>query len=287
MVAVTTPTAQEPRVRRPWLRRRWLSVVVVVWIVLVAGLGLWSVRTDPPTVPEQRDIAEAMPVLERASGAVFEAATAGRDRAAEIDDVRVLQGCRVTPVRSGVEASRVVTVYVRGDGALPVLKAIAAALPAGFHARADASTSGRRVGLEADAGGYVAIDARADAASQVLLIEISTGCRPEGDLTPPAPAVAEPPAQLTAVLRALGQQAAGSVGLSAVACPGGGSGRTYTVDGVPPPRDLGAALQPVVGGASVVRAEPGGWAYLAGGRAVAVTKRESALRVSVTEPCNR
>lgn len=282
MVAVTTPTAQQPRIRRPWL-----VAVVVLWIVVVTALSLWSVRHDPPTVPEQRDIAEAMPVLEQATGAVFEAATAGRDRAVEIGDVRVRPGCRVTPVRSGVEAIRVVTVYVRGDGALPVLKAIAATLPAGYAARADASTSGRRVGLEADAGGYVAIDARADAASQVLPIEISTGCRPAGDLKPVTSGPVEPPASLVSVLRALGQDASGAAGLSTVTCPGGGSGRTYTVDGVPAPRDLGGALQPVVGGASVVRAEPGGWAYVADRRSVAVVKQGEKLRLSVTEPCTR
>jgi hypothetical protein len=280
MVAVTAPTTS--RVRRPRL-----VAVVVLWILVVTGLGLWSVWHDPPTVPEQRDLAEAMPVLERATGAVFQAATAGRDRAVVVEDVRVRPGCRVTPVRSGVEATRVVTVYVRGDGALPVLKAIAAALPAGYQARADASSSGRRVGLEADAGGYVLIDARADASTQALLMEISTGCRPEGDLARTAPGRADPPAALTAVLGALGQDGATTAGVSTAACPGGGSGRTYTVDGVPSPRDLGGALQRVIGGATVVRAEPAGWAYLSGGRSVAVVKDGSALRVSVTEPCRR
>ncbi|MFG1605700.1 hypothetical protein [Actinoplanes sp. NPDC049265] len=281
MTAVTTPPTEQPRVRRPGL-----IAVVVAWILVVAGLGLWSVWHDPPTVPEQRDIAAAMPVLQEAAGAVFAAASDGRDRAAEIDDVRVRRGCRVTPVRSGVEATRTVTVYVRGDGALPVLEAIAAALPAGYHARADASTTGRRVGLEADAGGYVAIDARAEASSQVVPIEVSTGCRPDGDLELESPSLVKPPAQLVAALRALGQDEAAAAGSSTVSCPSGGSGRTYTVDGVPPPRDLGVALQPVVGGASVVRAEPSGWAYLIDGVAVAVVKQGSTLRLSVTEPCH-
>lgn len=281
MTAVTTPTTERPRVRRPRL-----VALVVVWILIVTGLSVWSVRHDPPTVPEQRDIAEAVPVLQAATGAVFAAATAGRDRAVEIEDVRVRRGCRVTPVRSGVEATRLVTVYVRGDGALPVLKAIAAGLPAGYHARADASSSGKRVGLEADAGGYVAIDVRADAASQVLPIEISTGCRPDGDLKLGSPGLAAPPPPLTSALQAFGQEQAGAAGVTTVTCPGGSEGRTYTVDGVPPPRDLGKALQPLTDGATVVRAEPSGWAYLTGDGSVAVVKQGSTLRLSLTQPCH-
>lgn len=282
MSAVSTPTAERPRVRRPWL-----VAVVVVWILVVTALGLWSVRRDPPTVPEQRDITAAMPVLEEATGAIFAAATAATDRAVELGDVRVHRDCRVTPVRSGIEATREVTVYVRGDRARPVLEQIAAALPAGYLARAAVSSGGRRVGLEADAGGFVAIDARADANSQVVRIEASTGCRPAGPLGLVTQAPAPPPKPLLAVLGALGQRSVAAAGVSAVACPGGGSGRTYTVDGVPAPRNLESALQSVIGGATVVRAEPAGWAWHAGDDGLVVAKDGATLRVAVTRPCTR
>ena len=49
-------------------------------------------------------------------------------------------------------------------------------------------------------------------------------------------------------------------------------GRTYTVDGVPAPRDLGAGLQPAIKGATVVRAEPAGWAYRIGTDSVVIVK---------------
>ena len=70
--------------------------IVGARIVAVAVLGWWSVRNDPPTVPEQRDIADALPVLERATGAMFAAATAD-DRAVVLGELRVSRDCTVTP----------------------------------------------------------------------------------------------------------------------------------------------------------------------------------------------
>jgi len=266
-------------------RRWWLVAVVAGWIAVLSGLGIWSVWHDPPTVPEQRSIADALPVLEQATGAVFAAASAGDDRAVELGPLRVRSGCRLTPVRDGVEGLREVVVYVRADGALKALQEIAAALPKDYAAEAAASSGGRRVGLEADAGGFVAIDARADAATQVVTIETSTGCRPGADVHPAAPAKVEPPAPLLRVLTALGRTGDRAVETT-VACPDGQQGSTYTVGGVPAPKDIGQSLQGVVGGVRLVRSEPAGWAYRVGGDSVAVVKDgDAAVRVSVSTPC--
>ena len=268
-------------------RRRRLIALVVAWIVVLAGLVWWSVRNDPPTVPEQRTIADALPVLERATGALMAAAT-GDDRAVELGDLRVSRDCSVTPVRRGIEAARTVTVYVPADRALPVLKEIAAALPAHFRAEAGASSGGRRVGLHADAGGFVAIDAGADAGTQVFQLVARTGCRPldgGADVSPADPPAPSTPPSLRTALAALG--GAGQARLREVACPDGGTARTYTVDGVRAPRDLGRSLQPAVEGATVVRAEPAGWAYLAGTDSVVVVKDGDALRVSSTTACSQ
>ena len=129
------PPPAAPQTRRRW----WLIAVVAAWIVAVAVLGWWSVRNDPPTVPEQRDIADALPVLDRATGAMFAAATA-EDRAVVLGDLRVSRDCTVTPVRGGVEASRDVTVYVQAGQALTALNDIAAALPPDFRAEAGGSS---------------------------------------------------------------------------------------------------------------------------------------------------
>ena len=286
MAAVTAPPypyPAPPPEPPPARRRSWLIGLVTAWIAVVAGLGWWSVRNDPPTVPEQRDIADALPVLQRATGALLAAATAGDDRAVVLGDVRISRDCSLTPVRPGVEATRDVTLHVRADRALAVLREIAAALPADYRARAGDSSGGRRVGLQADAGGFVAIDAAADAGTQVVRVIVSTGCRPGAGVGSPAAPVAAEPASLRAALGALG--GAGRPRVGEVTCPDGGAGRTYTVEGVPAPRDLGRSLQPVVAGATVVRAEPGAWAYRIGPESVVVVRDGATVRVSATTPC--
>ncbi len=286
MTAVTAPPyvyPAPPPEPPPTRRRPWLVGLVAAWIVAVAGLGWWSVRSDPPTVPEQRNVAEALPVLERATGVLLAAASAGPDRAVVLGDLRVSDDCNLTPVRGGVEATREVTLHVAPDRALPVLEAIAAALPADYGAEAAASSGGRRVGLQADAGGFVAIDAVADSSAQVVQVAVSTGCRPRADVAVPAIGAPEPPAAMRATLAALGGD--GEARATMTPCPDGGVGRTYTVDGVPAPRDLGRSLQGVVAGATVVRAEPAGWAWRTGPESVVVLKNGAALRVSVTTSC--
>jgi hypothetical protein len=267
-------------------RRRWLPGLAGAWVVVIAVLGWWSVRSDPPTVPEQRDIADALPVLQRATGALLAAAAAGDDRAVVLGELRLSRDCNLTPMRGGIEATRDVTLHVAADRALPVLRQVAAALPPAYAARAADSSGGRRVGLQADAGGFVAIDAVADSGAQVVQVTVSTGCRPRSDgvdLPAAGPSVEDGPPALRAALAALAGD--GPARLTEVACPDGGTGRTYTVDGVPAPRDLGRSLQGVVAGATVLRAEPAGWAYRAGADSVVVVRNGETLRVSVTTPC--
>jgi hypothetical protein len=272
------PFGPPPRGKRRW----WLVAVVVAWVVVLAGLGLWAVRHDPPTVPEQRNIAEALPVLERATGAML-AAAQGPGRAVVLGELQVERGCRITPVRSGAEAVRDVTLYVPADQAGTALDEVAKGLPAEY--RAHVATRASRVGLHADAGAYVAIDADSLADAQVLTLEASTGCRPDAAIAAESagPPAGDPPPALTAVLRALG--GAGEPTVSAVGCPGGGTAATYTVDGVRPVRDLGSTLSSVTDGATVVRADPSGWAYRTGTDSIVVTAQADALRVTATTAC--
>jgi hypothetical protein len=265
-------------------RRRWLTGLVAAWVIVVAVLGWWSVRSDPPTVPEQRSIAQALPVLQQATGALMGAAV-GDDRAITLGALRVRRDCRVTPLRDGVEAVREVTVHVPAGRALPVLTEIAAGLPAAFRAEAGDSSGGRRVDMHADAGGFVAIDAGEDAGTQVIRIEVTTGCRPLADgvdlSAADRPATAPP--VLARALAAVG--GSGQVRMREVACPGGGVARTYTVDSGSAARDLGHSLQPLVAGRIVLRAEPAGWAYLVGSDSVVIERIGDALRLSATTSC--
>jgi hypothetical protein len=268
-------------------RQRWLITIVVAWIVALAGLAVWSVRNDPPTVPEQRDIAAALPVLQRATGAML-AAAQGPRRAVLLGPLHLDRGCRITPIRDGVEGTRSVIVYVPADQARTALDAIAAALPRGYRAEVGQSNGGRRVGLHADAGGYVGIDADSPADAQVLTLEASTACRPTADTTAGSaePAAAGEPAALPAALTALGVRVHPRPVVLSVVCPGGASASTYTVDNVPAPGDLGAALQPAINGATVVRSDPDGWAYRLGGESVVVDQDGGRLRVSATTACH-
>jgi hypothetical protein len=267
-------------------RRRWLIAVVVAWVLVLAGLAVWSVRNDPPTVPEQRDIAQALPVLQRAAGAML-AAAEGPGRAVELGVLRLAQGCRITPVRHGIEGTRDVTVYVQADQARRVLDAIAAGLPDGYRARVAQSGNGSRIALEADAGGYVAVDADTLADAQVFTLEASTGCRPLADTGPGSavPSAGPPPTALTRALKALKTPTTGTPTARTIACPGGGNASTYTVDNVAAPADLGGVLQSAVHGATVVRADPRGWAYRTGADSVVITEDGGRLQVNATTAC--
>jgi hypothetical protein len=272
------PYAAPPPPRK---RRWWLVAIVVAWAVVLTGLGLWAVRHDPPTVPEQRNVAEALPVLERATGAML-AAAEGPGRAVVLGELQIERGCRITPVRAGAEAFRDVTLYVPVDQAANALDEVAAGLPPGYQAHVAAK--GRRVGLHADAGSYVAIDADSLVNSQVLTLEAATGCRPDAAVPSSAfPQAGDPPAALTSVLRALG--GSGEPAVTAVGCPDGGTAATYTVDGVKAVGDLGRSLTPVTAGTTVVRADPDGWAYRTGTVSIVVAAQASALRVSATTAC--
>jgi hypothetical protein len=259
---------------------------VVAWLLVLAGLAVWSVRHDPPTVPEQRDIATALPVLQRATGAML-AAAQGPGRAVALGELHLARGCRITPVRHGIEGTRSVTVYVQADQARAMLDAIAAGLPAAYKPRVAQSGNGSRLGLQADAGGYVAIDADTLADAQTFTLEASTGCRPiaatDRDSADPAP-VAPPPA-FPGALRAVGATIPSKLDTLTVVCPGGGRASTYAADNLKAPADLGGALQTVVTGTTVVRADPHGWAYRTGEDSVVVTEDGGRLRVSATTAC--
>jgi hypothetical protein len=262
-------------------------VVVLAWAVVLAGFAAWSVRNDPPTVPEQRDIAQALPVVERATGAVLAAADAA-DRVVTLGGLEFDRDCALTPVRDGVEATREITVRVPA-GALPTtLDAIARALPADYAAAVRQHSGGTRYGLRADAGEFVGVDAAADADATVFTLLVSTGCRPLADgvdLAPAPVAATEVPAPFTAAVRALKATGAGATSAE-VACPGGGrTARTVTVDDLSAPADLGRAVRGLVAGAVVVQSDPQVWAYRSGAVSVVISASEGTARVAATTGC--
>ncbi|MET8151155.1 hypothetical protein ACIBSW_05360 [Actinoplanes sp. NPDC049668] len=267
-------------------RRWWLIAIVVAWALALAGFAAWSVRHDPPTVAEQRDIAEALPVLERATGDVFAAADAP-GRVVTLGPLEFDRTCALTPVWDGVEAGRDVTVRVRAGEAPAALEAIARAMPADYDAAVRRNTARTRYALRADAGEFVGVDAAADSDATILTLRVSTGCRPTAkgvDLEPSPPAAVETPPAFGAALKAIGVSGAGATAAE-VACPGGGTARTVTADGPAAPADLGRALRSVIGGADVVQAEPHALAYRDGAVSVVVVDGDGTARVTATTGC--
>lgn len=285
MAAVSLPAAPAyvpppPPERHP--TRWWLVALVVVWGLVLSGLAAWSVREDPPTVPEQRTIAEALPVLDQAAGAVVQAAD-GPDRVIELGAVAFDRECGLTPVRGGVEAIQDVTVRVRADEAFGVLDSIARGLPKAYRPAIRHNEDDTRQVLRADAGEFVGIEADVEAASTSFAVRISTGCRPSADALTTGVRHRPPPA-FEAAVRALGGEPPADAGVS-VRCPNGKTASSSTAEGLRAPQDLGVALAEVTKGALIVQAEPHAWAYRVGEVSVTVRDGDGAARVSATAGC--
>jgi hypothetical protein len=211
-------------------RRRWIGAVVAAWILVLGLLSWWSIDNDPATVPEQRDLEQAMPALRTAAGTLLAAAdrvSAADGRwAVRLGAVRT-EKCELTPVRNGVNAGRDVFLYVPEGRARDALDQVAAALPGGYRAGVVALRVGTRLSLYADAGDFIAVEAQAQAADQVLVLSVDTGCRPGTAAGGSDPAAGAVPATLSRTVTALGGPAGATVTTQVVACPGGGTAATY------------------------------------------------------------
>ncbi len=244
-------------------RRWWTWGAVAAWGALLTGAVFWSVRNDPPTVPEQRDIAEALPALRAATGAVVEVAQDER-WVLRLGELEVTE-CAITPVRDGREAGRNVTLYVAEGEAREALAGLAAGLPDGFGAGVAATRGGTRLSFFADAGDYIGVEATAHSTDQVLTVRVFSGCRPDADdLDRSDPSAGAAPAILT-----------GAVTSQAVVCPGGGTAATF----------VGDQRVEVPEGIEPVWREPNGWAYRQGSESVVVTTDGDRARTTVTTGC--
>ena len=253
--------------------------LVVVWILVLGGLAVWSAGSGPPTVPEQRDIAQAVPELEKAAGVVFAAAD-GPGRAVVLGDLAIAEGCRITAVRDGAVAVRDITVHVRAGEARDALESIASGLPAAYAADVVAGRAGTRFSLHADAGNFIGIDADSDPAAEAVRVRVSSGCRPLAaeEVAPVDPSAGPVPGALSSVLTLLGAPGDDAV-VSAVACPAGGVAGTYTVEDVAAPADVAERLT------GDMRDGPEVWAFRTGNDSVVVTRDGSRLQISASTHC--
>ncbi|WP_433344899.1 hypothetical protein [Micromonospora sp. CA-111912] len=262
----TDPSEPTPARRRS----RWLLAVTVAWAVLLGVLTWVSVRDDGPTVREQRTLAQAGPVVDRAVGELV-AAAAG-DRAVALVPDRIEQGCTVTPLLDGATLARAVEVVAPGADPRAVLTEIADRLPAAWRAGVRVTGDGPR--LRADAGEFVLVEGRPAGDGRVRL-SVRTGCRPVGDGYRASAAQGGPEtAALAAALRALGTPAAPAPVLVAAPCPGGGGpARTARVTLDPAPAEPARALAPVAADTVLFDATEG-YAYRQGPVTVALAGTE-------------
>lgn len=234
------PTGPDrPASPRRWLP--WLLAATVAWAVLLAALTWTSVRDDPPTVREQRSLAEAGPVVDRAVGELVAAA----GDTAVLTPPEIERGCRVTPFADGAVLTRGVDVFVPVGLERALLERVADRLPERWRAGVRVtSDDGPR--LRADAGEFVTVSGGIEADGRVRLTA-DTGCRPVGDgyAAPAVGADDEQADALAAALRALGAPADPAPTLVVAPCPAGGAARTARVAAVPAPPSPATALAPV------------------------------------------
>ncbi|MEV4349243.1 hypothetical protein AB0J83_32710 [Actinoplanes sp. NPDC049596] len=267
-------------------RRWWLIGLVGVWIVVVAVLAVWSVGHERASVPEQRDIAHAVPDLQRAAGTLLAAAD-GPGRAVVLGELELADGCRVTPVRDGVAGARDVTVYVPQGEMRTAMEQIRNALPKAFETELGEGRGGTRLSFHADAGNFIAVDGVAESTAQVLTLRLTTGCRPHSDdLDRSDPAAAPAPAIFQRAVDALGR--GDTPETFAAPCPDKSVTATYVAAGVPMAKDLATALATVSNGAEVIRADKSVRAYRFGEDSLVVVPDGNdgkLLRISVTTGC--
>lgn len=260
-------------------------MATVLWALLLAALTWLSVRQDPPTVREQRTLAQARPVVDRTVGELV--AAAGPDALVELVPPAERRGCRVTPFEDGGSLERAVHVRLAGEKPRTVLDRIAEALPDDYRATVLLTRDGEQ--LRADAGEFVSVRG-AEAGDDVVRLTVTTGCRPLGSTTDPAPvsgADAETDAA-HAALRALGRTPDGQPELVGAPCPGGGTARTAWATGSPTgsttPTSPAAALAPLASGPAVVDI-PGWYAYRVGPVGVQVDLTADPPSVSASTGC--
>ncbi|WP_422737131.1 hypothetical protein ACN263_27440 [Micromonospora sp. WMMD729] len=276
------PSSSDPAPPAPARRgRRWLLVATVLWALLLAGLTWLSVRDDPPTVREQRTLADSAPVVDRAVGELARAA--GPAGLLELGPARVSAGCRVTPLAEGARLRREVGVLASAGTERAVLTGIADRLPASWRAGVGTGLDGPE--LRADAGEFVAVAGRATGDGR-LRLTVDTGCRPPGAGQDPTPAAVAGPeaAALTAALTALGRPTGDVPELVTAPCPDGTLARTARSAAGPAAAAETSALAALAGGAPLLD-NPPVYAYRTGNVTVLAELGPDAARVAATVGC--
>ncbi|MFF5173909.1 hypothetical protein ACFY3U_14855 [Micromonospora sp. NPDC000089] len=280
MSAVQTgwaPVSDDREPPRSWGWPRWLLAATVAWAVLLGALTWWSVRHDPPTVREQRSLAEAARVADAATGQLVAALG---DAAWALAPRQVERGCQVTPMAAGGTLTTGVDVVLPEGGERALLGRVAGRLPADWRAGVRTATDGPR--LRADAGEFVLVEGRVERPGRVRF-DAETGCRPiDAEVADLLPGYPHDPA-LDEALRALGRSPDGEPDAVFAACPGGGRAATHRATAGAAPAPL-AGLKPLAAG-TVLLDNPEVYAYRRGPAVVVADATGERLRVTASTGC--
>lgn len=272
--------------------RRWIAVLATGWgVVLAGGIG-WAIVHGTPTAREQTTVADAEPVVERATAEVATAASADGHAVVAITGFDRVGECDVTIFRSGERYQRVVTASVGPGTEQALMEQVAARLPSAYGATVRAGQAPRLTG---DAGLWVRLTGSVDAPGVVRFVVDTGSCRPLGDVaTVDDLAAANVRAEqrlggdrspVEAVLARLGVTASRWSTFHA-ACPGGGS--MSTVEAVAEensrPGPLDRALRETFNSGVVVSA-PSLYAYRNAKTGVAVRADPAGVSVTATTAC--
>jgi hypothetical protein len=275
------PAPEPPK----WKTPRWLIALIIVWALVLAVSGTIYALHGKPTVREQTTVASAQPTIDRAITNVV--AAAGSGPVVVVSPFVKTQTCKITPVRSGVEYVRSVSLIAAPGTESALLKTIADGLPASYGAK---SGPGNVLNLYADAGDYVGLVGAVPAPGEIE-VKAESGCRDEGPkpTEPAAPSLdSAEMAPVRTVLTGLGAST-GMTTTSAAEVPcldGRGQLRTVSVQ-IPPGLvtvPLNTALanlvpHPITSSANLV-------AYRSGSVDVVVAKDSSGTTISSTQRCS-
>ena len=203
-------------------RRLWVIGGLAAWALVLGGLGVVSHRTDAPTVREQRNLSEALQIVNKATGISVD--LAGSDAVPAIMPVTIDKGCRITPLRDGATATGVVRFFT-ADAAL-LLKRLGSEFPAAYEAKVSADGKA----LRADAGEFVALRGKVIGPSEVQ-VTVTTGCRPTTSSPPTCSWSSPQPPEPGKVLSALGAASVEDATVAFARCPSGGPAATAAAIG--------------------------------------------------------
>lgn len=267
------------------VRRRKLAVGVTAWAILLAILAFVS---QSVTVREQVGAGDALKLLNAGTGDAAGLLT-GQPYSYGVDAVTSGDDCKVTMAREGKEFTRTVSIYTPAEDVMTVAKSLAGKL-SGTYDLEKVPSADNTLRYAGTSKAYVEYELFAE--DSTITWSGTTGCRPPGDMVGGWTTAYDPPAEGTAVLKALNVTSA-KWQLSTVTCGdlGGPGGHSRTITGSAKlPKDtkadISALSDRLPSDATLVVSQPDLVAYRLGDMSWAATLSGRHVKVTQTSDCS-